>query len=302
MTNHIAWASSSPLVSIIVVSHNEGRSVTWTVWNLVSTAPASSEIIVVNDFSTDGSCESLRGLEGVRVLHPVNRLGASAARNFGARHAKGRTLVFCDAHVVAPRGWFWRFDQVLQLPGSGAVGPVYRELNSPTEKGYGLTLIDYGLNWDWMSQQSSSPYAVPFLGGYFLALRAQTFWKIGGFDQGLGLWGMEDLEFALRAWLLGFDFYLHPDVEVGHLARDPKSCPTYQMNWQTALRNIFRIATIHFCQWRIRRVFEYYLNDRGFTKALARVAVSDAWERRAKLLDARHRSDDFFFERFHIHI
>jgi GT2 family glycosyltransferase len=177
---------------------------------------------------------------------------------------------------------------------------VYRELNSPTEKGYGLTLIDYGLNWEWMWQQSSNPYAVPFLGGYFLALRAQTFREIGGFDEGLGIWGMEDLEFALRAWLLGFDFYLHPDVEVGHLARNPKSCPPYQRDWETALRNILRIATIHFSQPRIQHVFEYYLSDRAFAKALARVAVSDAWERRTNLLDARCRTDDFFFERFEI--
>ncbi len=55
------------------------------------------EVIVVNDGSTDGSGETLRGFgDRIRVIEQANR-GAAAARNAGAALAQGEYLAFLDA-------------------------------------------------------------------------------------------------------------------------------------------------------------------------------------------------------------
>ena len=89
----------SLIVSLIVVSHNEGEWLRKTVNSLAKTIPLRAEIIVVDDKSSDGSIERLVPRSRVKVLRPTRRLGAARARNFGARRARGRLLVFCDAHI-----------------------------------------------------------------------------------------------------------------------------------------------------------------------------------------------------------
>jgi GT2 family glycosyltransferase len=287
-------------VSVIIVSHNEGDSVRRTVANLAATIPPDGEVVVVDDLSTDGSCRDITLGERVRLYRPSRRLGAPAARNFGAQHARGDTLVFSDAHVSAPVGWFSLFDRALEQPQVGAVGPAYCEMNERDVKGYGLVISDPGLNWAWLEKQVDSPYPVPMLGGYFIALRRSVFWQVGGFDAGFGLWGMEDLELCLRIWLLGCQCILVPTMEVAHLSRTPESSPGYQRDWQMGLRNTLRVAVLHLGEAAMRKVFDYYLCDPMFSKALAALAVSDAWYRRASLFAVRGRSDAWYFSRFGI--
>jgi glycosyltransferase involved in cell wall biosynthesis len=289
-----------PQVSIIVPSFNEGDLIRRTAENLATTVPDGGEVIIVDDLSTDLSCQTLDSLRHVRVLRPVRRLGASGARNFGAQNARGSTLVFCDAHILAPYGWFPSIHQLLQRSHVGMVGPVYREMNSPGIKGYGLILSDAGLNWDWMEQQSDMPYSVPMLGGFFLAMRSQVFWGLGGFDEGFGIWGMEDFELALRAWLFGLECKLHPGIEVDHLSRDSQCLPEYQTDWSRGLQNVLRVAVLHLSQERLQKVFEFYKHDPAFVPSLAALTFSDVWERRAHILGNRLRSDHYFFERFRI--
>ena len=63
-------------LSVIIISLNEGESLRRTVDNLLATMPPSSEIIVVDDRSTDQSTGFLsEGYSGVTLLRPDARLG-----------------------------------------------------------------------------------------------------------------------------------------------------------------------------------------------------------------------------------
>ena len=57
------------------------------------------EVIVVDDSSTDDTCEIARNL-GAKVIPSGGRLGPGAARNMAAKIAKGDILWFVDADVI----------------------------------------------------------------------------------------------------------------------------------------------------------------------------------------------------------
>jgi GT2 family glycosyltransferase len=297
----VGQAHQTALSSVIVVSHNEGKSLRRTVGNLRNTVTAPAEIIVVDDISTDGSADNL-GDDIVTVLRPKRRLGASEARNFGARYARGEILVFADGHIAAQRSWFPHFQNALSHSSIGVVGPAYVEMNWKDCKGFGLEICDAGLNWTWLERLSDSPYPVPMLGGFFLGVRREVFWEVGGFDPGFGIWGMEDMEFGFRVWAYGYECVLLPGVEVAHESRKPGAVPGYQTNWYSGLRNTLRVAVLHFNEHRMRRVFRFYANDSYLPAAMAALAASNAWQVRERIHIARKRDDDWLFERFKMHI
>ena len=209
-------------LSVVVISLNEGESLRRTVDNLRDTLPPQSEIIVVDDGSTDGSVGFLSdGYPGVTLLRPEERLGVARARNFGAQHATGDVLVFSDAHVRTPEGWSAPLLELLARPNVGAVAPAIGMMQpeGPGSTGYGQKWCDASLAVGWLSQQSGTPYPVPLLCGCFLALRRDVFAEIGGFDSGMVVWGAEDSELSIRLWTFGYECWVAPEVDVQHAFR-----------------------------------------------------------------------------------
>src|SRR3984885_257355 len=283
-------------LSVVVISHNEGKYLRRTVESLAQGLPGDGEMIVVDDGSTDGSTRGLHAAyEKVRVLHPPKRLGAAVARNFGARRASGKIVLFSDAHVEALSDWAQPMADALAPPAGGAVGPTLTSMLHPEAKGYGLRFADAGLNIEWLDLKGPKPYPVPLLGGFFLAMRRDVFKSTGGFDSGMSIWGMEDLELCVRLWTFGYKCLLLPGVDVAHLDRQPETYPDYQCDWETGVHNVLRMAILHFGSERIERVLRHYGQDEVLPHALVRLIVSDAWERRRRFDKARQLDDDWYF-------
>jgi len=290
-------------LSVVIVSHDEGEYLRRTVESLVGDLPPDAEIIVVDDASTDGSSEQLDTIDHrVRVFRLQERLGAAASRNFGAQHASGEALLFSDAHVEARTAWARPLLRVLQRPWVGAVGPALTSLLRPGCKGYGLYFTDAGLNIDWLELNGSKPYPVPLLGGFFLVMRREIFDSVGGWDSGLVVWGMEDLELSVRLWTYGYKCLLVPTVDIAHLDRERNSYPDYQLDWETGVHNMLRFAFVHLGNRRLRSVINYYIKEKVFPAALARLMVSDAWQRRQEVRSIRRFNDNWYFRRFNMEI
>jgi len=263
---------------------------------LLATLPADSEIVVVDDGSTDGSADFADGrYPTVSVIRLEACAGPAVARQVGAQAASGEMLVFCDAHIVPQPGWFGAFSDALEGERVGAVGPAMGDTENPRLYGFGATWELPGLDLQWLPYRSDAPHEVPLLGGAFLAMRRDVYDACGGFDDGLMGWGGSDSELCLRLWIEGYSCLVVPTVAVAHRFRTDV---TYAVDAALVLHNFLRVALVHLEEERLERVLDHYCVQPGAGRALALLAAGDTYERRAAVRARRRRDDAWFFERF----
>jgi len=287
-------------VSIIIPTYNEGAYLIETVKCLFkNTGFLDYEVIVVDDGSTDGSCDLIdasdKNYDRISVVRTTG-LGVAGARNYGARYAKGNIVIFLDAHSYTPPGWMAELISPFTDPQVGMVGPAFSSLNGDTgARGLGAAFRDASLQMTWLPQKGDDFYSVPLLPGGCQAFRKIDFENIGGYDTGMTRWGSEDLEISLRSWLMGYRVVVQPSVVIYHLFRN--NFP-YHVEAQGIYYNRLRMALLHFSGERITRVFDHYKKTSGFGKLIFSLFESDTKERRQQLLRQRCRDDDWFFSEF----
>jgi GT2 family glycosyltransferase len=278
----------------VIPALNEGRYLSQTVENFSASLPEGSEILVVDDGSTDASLSFLPVRNGLSVISS-SRQGSARARNIGAKQAQGEIVVFADAHVLVAPGWWEPLAEVLGDPLVGAVAPTISVMGNEQSKGFGMQWNGPAFGIQWLAPQGSEPHPVALVPGCLLAMRRDVFQATGGFDDGMILWGMEDSELSLRLWLLGYELKLIPSVDVAHLFREKHP---YPIGWSCVIHNMLRVAFCHFHRERIERVVEALKRYRNFANALSLLSNSDVWIRRESLERQRVHDDHWFFDRF----
>lgn len=114
---------SSPLVSVIIPTHNHARFIVQAVQSILAQTYPHVEIIVVDDGSTDGTAQVLEPLAGYIHLVQQANAGVSAARNHGFALSQGKYLTFLDADDLLLPEKLAR--DVTLLEGDPAVGVAY---------------------------------------------------------------------------------------------------------------------------------------------------------------------------------
>lgn len=204
---------AAPFVSVVLPVLNGADTIGGQLAALAAqTYEGPWEVVVADNGSTDGTRELVVGYSGRLSLVLVDaaaRRGAAAARNAGARRARGDVLVFCDADDVVAPGWL--AELVAALDGADAAGGAIDSaaLNDPVS-----------LQWRPPLPESSLPISHGFL-PYALtanvAFRADAFFQLDGFreDYPAG----EDVELMWRAQLAGLRVAFAPDAVVRYRYR-----------------------------------------------------------------------------------
>lgn len=109
MTSSAIQSSANPAVSagisVLVPAFNEKKgilAVLDALKNIVKELDGPSEIIVVDDGSTDGTAEILRDMAGIRVITHQRNLGYGAALKTGIRQAAHDWICITDADGTYP--------------------------------------------------------------------------------------------------------------------------------------------------------------------------------------------------------
>lgn len=283
-----------PRISVVISALNEGANLRKTVESFQATLPEASEIVVVDDGSDDQSADFLPA-EGKLRLMRANHIGVARARNLGARHTTGNILVFSDAHVAMPEGWWQPMLEVLANPTAGGAAPCITDMTDTDCRGFGLELAGPNPSESWLEKKSDAPFQAALLPWCSTAMRRDVFEATGGFDPGMICWGSIDNEMSVRLWLLGYEQWVIPGVEVRHVFREKRP---YPIEWSWALHNKLRLSFVHFGKDRISRVVEALSDHQGFPEAVALLADGDVSSRRKEIASRRVHDAEWLFERF----
>jgi GT2 family glycosyltransferase len=220
-------------MSVVIASRNEGINLVRTVRSVKESGRGLDlEIVVVDDGSTDDSVAVMRAEspETVIVRHEQS-LGVSPARASGVAASTGEVFVFFDAHVKPNTSCLSRLMLgVERSNGNAVIVPMITQFDTetwePNEsfRGYGfqLTLDRFEARWLGLAEMHETRLAgdayfeSPTVVGCSVAVHRDAYAHIMGFDPSMRTWGMEDVDFGIRAWMTGHPVLCDPVAHVAH--------------------------------------------------------------------------------------
>ena len=185
-----------PLVSIVIPCYNGARFLRAAIESALAQDYPSTEVIVVDDGSTDNTPEVIGDYEGRIVGIRQTNGGLSAARNTGIRHARGELIVLLDSDDILLANCVRSRVQLFQREaGVGLVSGATRYMD---ESG-ALIAGAIDMKPQYQNQEVSYIDAMRMLPGPPTGwlIPKFVFEKVGFFDTDQKI--AEDLEWCLRA-------------------------------------------------------------------------------------------------------
>lgn len=196
----------------------------------------SSEIIVIDNASDDGSVEIIKEkFPDVRLIANRENVGFGAANNQGLEASCGKYILLLNPDTIVQEDTFTKLIRFFETkPDAGLVG--CKILNSDgtlqlaCRRGFpgpwtsfckvtGLSKLfpksrifaKYNLTY----LDENQTYEVDAISGAFMMMRRELYEKIGGFDSQFFMYG-EDLDLCYRSQKAGFRNYYYHDTQIIH--------------------------------------------------------------------------------------
>jgi GT2 family glycosyltransferase len=181
---------------------------------LTASRPPGVEILVVDDASTDASA-AIATRPGVRLVRLPENGGPAAARNAGARDARGEILLFVDSDVKVAPGALERVTEMLDRhPDVAAIFGSY-----DAQPAAGGIVSRYKNLLHHFVHQHGHAQASTFWAGCG-AIRRRAFEEVGGFDhERFRRPSIEDIELGYRLRRAGHRILLDRALLATHLKR-----------------------------------------------------------------------------------
>lgn len=215
--------------SVIIPAYNAENAIGNCLKALGSQTRRPAEIIVVDDGSSDKTCQVAEAFDGVKVVRQKNR-GPASARNKGASNARGDILLFTDADCVPDKRWV----ENMLKPFSdkdvvGAQGTYKTKQQSLMARFSQAEIED---RYRMMVKKKS----IDFIGTYSAGYRKSVFMKFSGFDESFPKASGEDPELSFRMSQRGHGLVFAPSAVVYHTHPDSLGKYLRQKYWRAYWR------------------------------------------------------------------
>jgi hypothetical protein len=277
-------------VSVCIVSWNVRDDLLTCLDSLrAGGAGLSTEIIVVDNASTDGTVEAIRQrVPEVQLIGNEDNRGFAAASNQALAAATGDFLLLLNPDTIVPPGGFAELDRFARdHPEAGLIGPKLvnpdgtlqhscRRFPTPMAALFRHTILgrlfphnrwsaEYVMaEWDHVT-----PREVDWVSGACMLVRRESYERVGPLDEGF-FWGSEDVDYCFRAHRAGWQVLYTPQPVVVHKV----GASTNQVPVRTFVRfhrSMYRLYRKHFA----RTVFDAALIWLGVV--LRAALVIGAW-------------------------
>lgn len=211
-------------VSVVIVTYNSKQYVDTCLTSLLQTLPQRSEIVILDNASTDGTAEYIAAqYPMVKLIAYEDNLGFAAGNNLAVQYSSGEYVVFLNPDTSVEADWL---EPMLKLfesdPTVGMVTPKILLMNDPTRVNTcgnnvhltGLALCR-GVNKSCDSSFVAHVTEVNAVSGAAFMMRRDLYLTLDGFDEMMFMY-MEDTDLSMRARLAGYKTYYVPESIVYH--------------------------------------------------------------------------------------
>ncbi len=215
--------TAAPETSIIIVSYNSRADLEPCLDSIAAHSRTRYEIIVIDNDSTDGTPDWLRGRTDVQSIYNDSNRGYSVAANQGLREARGTYCILLNPDTVVTDGWDARLIAQASEPAVGAVGPVANGASC-----CGWQRLEMWLKEKLTGEQQVGDIArkmaawypgqsreTKLLTGFCLCVPKRVFDEVGLLDEDLFI-GNDDVDFSLRLQWAGYRLLVALDTFVLH--------------------------------------------------------------------------------------
>ncbi|XP_060740780.1 probable polypeptide N-acetylgalactosaminyltransferase 8 isoform X1 [Tachysurus vachellii] len=286
-----------PSLSVVLIYLNEALSVIKrAIHSIIERTPAHllKEIILVDDYSTnDDLKENLsKFIDQVHQQRPgllkkvshKQRLGLAQARISGWKAAVGDVVAILDAHIEVHKQWAEPLLARIKVDRTVVLSPVFDRVEFDTLEVNLYSPSTHGFDWQmWCMYESfrpdwyflndpSAPGKSPSIMG-ILVVDRKFLGEIGGLDEGMEIYGGENVELGIRVWLCGGSIEIIPCSKIAHIERAHK--PYAPDLGEPMRRNALRVAEIWMDEYKRNVIISWNLplEDHG-------IDIGDVTERK----------------------
>jgi glycosyltransferase involved in cell wall biosynthesis len=250
--------SLAPLqkVSIVIIAHNEHSYLMRTLEAIASTAAASiQEIVIIDDYSSPSLDTLFEDSQNpqipghfilVRLERNHHHEGLIRSKLKGAALCTSDIIVFLEAHVKPLDNWLEPLIEPIKKDYKTIVTPLIPILNEDytiTSTAVGVKMLfTWGMTFDWFDDGDDR---VPIISGGIFAVSKKWWNEFGSLDSGMLLWGAENIEMSVRAWLCGGKIVVARESKIAHLFR--ASFP-YKIDDSQVMKNKMRAVKVWFTE------------------------------------------------------
>jgi N-acetylglucosaminyl-diphospho-decaprenol L-rhamnosyltransferase len=231
---HSQTRAEAPELSVVVVNYNGAKFIEQCLESVVGTCGSSTEIVVLDNASSDESIGVIRRQPyPIRLITSNVNLGFARGVNTAIRASRGSVLLLLnpDAQICDPIDP--ALDQMRSRPDIGVLGLKVSYPDGRPQASYGFDHTPFRIILSWagfgrlpvvghffsLHERRFSHYTtgrdVDWVSGACLLLRRSTWSRIGGFDEKYFMY-VEDVDFCKSVRKSGERVSYTPTVHVRH--------------------------------------------------------------------------------------